>query len=641
MPLMKSINPCLYVVLLVGTCWPVRAAEPQSREPIRLDPLVRSRCLDVLREGLAARDFWPAMHAAEGLSVAGYGTELQPLLRRMQDSETDDQRRCGLARELVRAGDRRAAHVMLSILAGDDTYGHVHAAESLYKVWEIGDGAALRAAMTREGYPRLNIMAAAALARAGNPKALPVVREQLLSDDLELSRTAAWVLARVGDESDIAGIRAQIPRSDDPLTVAYFEHALATLGDPDGRAQLVQNLAHSEASVRTYAAEFVPDGWVTEAAPQLIRILEDPYADARIRAAHALLALAGSPPADPREDVSVLVYEASVAHPRYTEGSVIALHDGTLLYAVTEFGGTGSDFASAHIVARTSTDGGRTWSEQRVLQENTGRQNVMSVTLRWIGDPADPRLALFYLQKNAYDDLQMFVRFSEDEGATFGEPVRVTTDPGYHVVNNDRVTQLSTGRLVVPAASTADVEAENHFVCHCYYSDDDGGTWTAGSGRVDLPQRGAMEPEVVELTDGRLLMIIRTQLGYIAASYSDDGGDTWSAAEPLDVTAPEAPATIRRIPATGDLLLIWNNTYDAGAGHGGPRTPLTAAVSSDEGQTWTHIRNLEPDPAHTYAYTSVLFHHGRAMLTYWESGPAAGQLSSRFRSLPVGWFYAE
>ncbi len=638
---MKSIAWSLSVAVLIGTCVPLGAAEPESREPIRLDPLVRSRCLDVLREGLAGRDFWPAMHAAEGLSVAGYGAELQPLLRKLLATETDDQHRCGLARELVRAGDRHAAAVMLDILAGQDTYGHVHAAESLYKVWEIGDGAALREALAREGYPRLNIMAAAALARAGNPQALPVVRAQLQSDDLELSRTAAWVLARVGDDSDIEPIREQITRSDDPLTVAYFEHALATLGDEAGRAQLVENLSHAEAAVRTYAAEFVPDARVTEAAPRLIEMLEDPYPDARIRAAHALLALAQPAPADIAEDVSVLVYEATAEHPRYTEGSVVALRDGTLLFAVTEFGGTGSDFAQAHIVARTSSDGGRSWSDQRILQENTGKQNVMSCTLRWIGDVSHPQLALFYLQKNAYDDLQMFVRFSDDEGRTFGEPVRVTTDPGYHVVNNDRVTQLSTRRLVVPAASTADVHAENHFVCHCYFSGDDGRTWIAGEGRVDLPKRGAMEPEVLELKDGRLMMIIRTQLGYIAASYSDDGGDTWSEAEPLDVTAPEAPATIRRIPATGDLLLIWNNTYDPGAGHGGARTPLTAAVSSDEGQTWTHVRNLESDPSHTYAYTSVLFHRGRALLTYWESGPAAGQLSSRFRSLPVSWFYAE
>ncbi len=73
-----------------------------------------------------------------------------------------------------------------------------------------------------------------------------------------------------------------------------------------------------------------------------------------------------------------------------------------------------------------------------------------------------------------------------------------------------------------------------------------------------------MEPEVIELIDGRVMMIVRTQLGYIANSYSSDGGDTWSEPGRLSVQAPEAPATLRRIPATGDLLLIWNNTFKEG-----------------------------------------------------------------------------
>ena len=71
----------------------------------------------------------------------------------------------------------------------------------------------------------------------------------------------------------------------------------------------------------------------------------------------------------------------------------------------------------------------------------------------------------------------------------------------------------------------------------------------------------------------------------------------------LGVQAPEAPATLRRIPATGDLLLIWNNTFTAGIGHGGPRTPLTAAVSNDEGETWKIVDNLEANPDRTAAPT--------------------------------------
>jgi sialidase-1 len=233
----------------------------------------------------------------------------------------------------------------------------------------------------------------------------------------------------------------------------------------------------------------------------------------------------------------------------------------------------------------------------------------------------------------------VYLRISHDETATFGEPILVTNAPGYHVMNNDRVTILRSGRLVCPVAWAADVFKQGHFVSFCYLSDDGGRTWKAGTGKVDQPKRGAMEPEVIELGDGRLMMIVRNQVGTIATSYSSDGGDHWSEPSQLPVTAPEAPATIRRIPATGDLLLIWNNTYQAGTGHGGKRTPLSAAVSQDEGKTWSAPRNLETSTAHQFAYVSVLFHKDRALLGYYVSDDKTGRISSRFRSVPVAWFY--
>jgi sialidase-1 len=88
------------------------------------------------------------------------------------------------------------------------------------------------------------------------------------------------------------------------------------------------------------------------------------------------------------------------------------------------------------------------------------------------------------------------------------------------------------------------------------------------------------------------------------------------------------------------LLLIWNNTYTAGAGHGGRRTPLTAAISSDEGRTWRNLRNLESDAARTFSYTNVTFSQGRAVLGYWESQPDTNRLAGKFRSVPLSWFYA-
>lgn len=623
------LYPFLFTLLLIPTGQSV--AEQPS---ISLDKATRQRCLEILRSGMRSGEFWPSIHAAEGLTLAGHGDEVIDYLSGQLPAEADDQQRCGIARELVRAGDKSRVSVMLNILSDDDPYGHVHAAESLYKVVEIGDGSALRKAFATTDNVRLKLMAAAALGRCGNPDAMQFLRQSLDNEDPEVLRIAVWILGRIGHATDIPKIRAQLPRCDEALLKAYVQHSLAALGDAEGLKALASNLHDQDPAVRTYAATFAGDAWATGVADSLKQLLDDENADTAYRAAQSLLVLSGAAPDPADADVSTVVYQATPEHPRYTEGSIVELNDGSLLFAVTEFHGSGSDFAKAHIVGRQSSDGGRTWTTPRVLQANTGGMNVMSVTLRRL---ADSSIAMFYLQKNSHSDLTPYLRLSTDEAATFGEPIKVSSTSGYHVVNNDRVTALSTGRLLLPAASTPDVATDNHFQSHCFLSDDGGQTWRDGKGKVDADKRGAMEPEVVELKDGRIMMLVRTQLGYPGKAYSEDGGDTWSTMTTLGVQGPEAPATLRRIPSTGDLLLVWNNTYTAGADHGGERTPLTAAISRDEGETWSVVDNLESDLSRTFSYISLTFVRDRAVMSYWDQDKAG--YSCRFRSLPVGWFY--
>ena len=634
-PFMKTLRLILATFAVSMTFTDAIAADTQI---VTLDAATRQRCLEVLRAGLQGDEFWPSIHAAEGLTLGGYGKEVTEFLEPKLSTENDDQHRCGIARELVRAGDRSYTDVMLKILAGEATHGHTHAAESLYKVVEIGDGVAMRKGFRQDDDVRWKLMAAAALGRCGSLDAMTYLRDSLENKDLEVLKIAAWVLGLVGDSSDIPRLTKQLPRCEGDLLKAFVQNALAALGDADGLKALAQNLTHSDPEVRTYAATFAGDARAVSVMETLKQMLNDPHADAAYRAAQSLLVLAGPAPPDEREDVSEIIFSATKKNPRYTEGSIVALEDGSLLCAVTEFHDSDSDFAKAHIIGRTSSDGGRTWSDPRVLQENTGGLNVMSVTLRRLRNGS---IAMFYLQKNSLNDLRLLVRFSDDEAVSFGSPVRVTNDDGYHVVNNDRIIQLSSGRLLAPAASTADVEKVNHFVSHCYFSDDDGATWQNGKGHVDADKRGAMEPEVIELKDGRVMMIVRTQLGIIGKSYSSDGGDTWSPMESQGVKAPEAPATLRRIPATGDLLLVWNNTFTDDVDHGGARTPLTAAISSDEGATWKVVDDLETNPARTFSYTSLTFVRDRAVMSYWESGDTQSRLSCRFRSLPVSWFYRQ
>ena len=628
----------LVVWLVAAELGTARAAEPL---PLNLSSETKSRCLTVLREALESDEFWPSMHAAEALTGAGHSDEVRAALKPLFATETDDQHRCGLAREMVRAGDVSRLHLLLEVLAKDDPYGHVHAAESLYKVGRIGDGRLLRAALDRQDNPSLQLMAAAALARCGNPAALPLIRRKAADDDTTVRRIAGWVLARLGDPSDVATLQSALKRADDALSQCFLEHALAALGDAESQKALIRNLSSTEPAARTYAAVFAGEIGMHSAADLLTKLLADPEEDVRIRAAQALLTLARPKGPDSGQDISVDVYPASDEHPRITEGSIIELHDGSLLYAVSEFIKGTADASSAHIVARRSTDQGRTWGPKRVLQENIGQQNVMSVTLRRLPhqEKTEHPIGIFYLVKNGVDDLDVHLRISLDEAQTFAPPILVTDAPGYHVMNNDRVTILSTNRIIVPVAWSPDIRKLNHFVSFCYLSDDNGPSWRRSKGQIDLLKRGAMDPEVLELSDGRLVMILRTQFGHIATAYSDDSGDTWSEPAHWNVKTPESPATVRRIPSTGDLLLIWNNNYEPGAGHSGLRTPLTAAVSSDEGLTWTKIRDLESRADQMYSYTSLLFVGPRAVIGHYVRDQKTGRISSRFRSLPVAWFY--
>jgi len=97
------------------------------------------------------------------------------------------------------------------------------------------------------------------------------------------------------------------------------------------------------------------------------------------------------------------------------------------------------------------------------------------------------------------------------------------------------------------------------------------------------------EPGVVALKDGRILMFMRNNSGYQYISYSSDQGESWSSAEPSTIKSPRSPASIERIPSTGDLLMVWNNNDGKKKAISGKRTPFNTAISRDDGKTWQMI----------------------------------------------------
>lgn len=340
-------------------------------------------------------------------------------------------------------------------------------------------------------------------------------------------------------------------------------------------------------------------------------------------------------------------------NPRNSEGSFMQLGDGRVMFAYSRYRGKSKeDHATADIAARYSSDNGATWTDKdEIIVRNHGGMNVMSVSLLRL---QSGEIALFYLLKNSMTDCRPVMRRSFDEGRTWSEPTPCITDEtAYYVLNNDRVIQLRDGRLLfaVSKHSLPDGKFDHTAVVLTYASDDNGKTWHRG--RTELRGVGpdgrrcaAQEPGVVELKDGSVLLWIRSDAGCQLTSRSTDRGETWSAPQPSRLCSPLSPASIKRLP-TGDLLAVWNDhesrpemrTHHADThkwAHGW-RSPLAAALSRDEGRTWSGVKMIEDDPEGWFCYTAIIaLDDGTALLAYC----AYSQLAhSRIVKVPVAWFY--
>lgn len=350
-------------------------------------------------------------------------------------------------------------------------------------------------------------------------------------------------------------------------------------------------------------------------------------------------------------------------NPRNSEGAFITLASGRILFVYTRYyGSSWSDIASAELAAVHSDDGGKTWSPRsRRVIPNEGGCNVMSPSLLRL---RDGRIALFYLRTNDFHDCRLYLRTSGDEGKSWSDPTLCIPAPGYFIVNNDRVIQLNNGRLLIPAAyhrpklddlplnwEAWDYRAATLF----YYSDDGGASWKESSDWWSLPVRnrsGMQEPGVVELADGSLYAWARTDTGRQWETTSVNHGRNWAPPLPSRFLSPNSSMSIKRIPATGDLLAVWNDRSSRwklpapvlgegfGANSSWGRTPLAMAISANEGKTWKLAKLLEDDHRRGFCYTAIHCTDGAVLLAYCCGGASGGVLQdTRIRRISVDWLY--
>lgn len=342
-----------------------------------------------------------------------------------------------------------------------------------------------------------------------------------------------------------------------------------------------------------------------------------------------------------------MLLKPSKENPRNSEGDFIQLKDGSVLFIYTHFTEGSSDHASAFLAGRISRDGGQTWSEKdTIILSNEGGFNIMSVSLLRL---SNDQIALFYLRKNSLKDCRPLMRVSKDEGQSWSDPVEVITDQvGYYVLNNDRVIQLQSGRLICPVAlhHLPDYEKPDwKGLLLCYLSDDMGQTWRRAESvlkgsQPDGTRIAFQEPGVIQLKDGRILMWVRTDGGSQYLSWSEDEGNHWSQPVPSDIQSPRSPASIERIPGSGDLLLVWNDQSNISSALKGLRTPFSVAVSRDDGRSWTRSIALEDDPNGWYCYTAIDFVGDLVLLGHSAGDRRTGGLNSlQITRFKVPWLY--
>jgi len=322
-------------------------------------------------------------------------------------------------------------------------------------------------------------------------------------------------------------------------------------------------------------------------------------------------------------------------NPRNSEGDFVTLKNGRILFVYSHYTGKSSgDHDPAYLASRYSDDGGKTWSKEDVtVVEREGTMNVMSVSLLRLQNGC---IALFYLKINSEMDCIPMMRISTDEAKTWSNPIACITDKkGFFVLNNNRVIQLKNGRLLM-AVALHDNEV-GKFIIHgrifSYYSDDNGITWHCGVEVQNPSGVIAQEPGVIELKDGTVMMFIRTSSGFQQLSYSKDKGQTWSPMVTSKIHSPLSPASITRLPSTKDLLLVWNNNDGSNPQTKGERTPLTVAVSKDEGKSWEHITDIESDPLGHYCYIALHCTKKDVLLSYCTGPPKYGHLTETNISL--------
>lgn len=264
------------------------------------------------------------------------------------------------------------------------------------------------------------------------------------------------------------------------------------------------------------------------------------------------------------------------------------------------------------LVYRESDDDGVSWSEPysccelpegswgggATLIDKNGEVQMFFIRGRSEGAGKIPAVERF---------LDLWHMRSTDGRSKWTTPTRIHA--GYIGAISNPI-QLKSGRIVMPFGDWQSGRERKAPIgaidCTTIYSDDNGATFTLSDARLSSPvtddyngdKVGACEPAIVELNDGRILMLMRTQAGWLYQSMSEDGVH-WSEAGPSILHSSTGPPSLLKLK-DGSIFVAWNNCIMPpkvdGQGVYAGRDALHGAIADPELKQWKGFREIYRDP---------------------------------------------
>jgi hypothetical protein len=307
---------------------------------------------------------------------------------------------------------------------------------------------------------------------------------------------------------------------------------------------------------------------------------------------------------DAKQDRVTVIFDGKSPDKLACDTALRAMPDGTWVTVMLGGGETEPRPQNGVFIAR-SLDQGKTWSAMERVNTGVPREGKATAQVPSELMVRGQRCTLFFSSHDGlFGGWKSWMIRSDDSCRTWSKPEPV---PGRlqdrtfirnHIVTRD-------GRILVPfqhyVGQPADVPVPTERAKIRPFhtsnprngvltSQDGGRTWSEhGDIRISKNDSfsGWPEPNIVELADGRIAMIIRGDGlgGVLYSAESKDGGRTWPASA-LKTAIPNPAAKSTLYSLGGDRVALLHNPNPA------HRSPLALWISFDGMKTWPYQRVL-------------------------------------------------